>query len=130
MSTKLFRHASRLSVACALAVMSSLAHADPSNKWRVEFNHSSDNDGEIVFRVSPVGGTPIDVATKIPKGTGENHVAQLVKKSLNAKLGKGYHVEVDDFEAVLLQKQGDTPNFDLVIASNSVSGIAVDLKRE
>jgi len=130
MSTRLFRLASLFSVACALAVMGPLAHADPSNKWRVEFNHSSDNDGEIVLRVSPEGGTPIDVATKIPKGTGENHVAQLVKKSLKAKLGKGYHVEVDDFEAVLIKKAGSTPNFDLVIASNSVSGISVDLKRE
>jgi hypothetical protein len=120
-------------VFCALlpiAVMGSFASAEPSNKWRIEFNHSTDDAGEIVFRITPLNGTPIDVTTQLPKGTGENQVAQLVKKSLKAKLGKGYHVEVDDFEAVLIKKTGKTPNFDLVLEKSTISGLSIDVKRK
>ena len=118
---------------CALlpiAAMGSFASAEPSNKWRIEFNHATDDAGEVVFRITPLNGTPIDVTTQLPKGTGENQVAQLVKKSLKATLGKGYHVEVDDFEAVLLKKTGKTPNFDLVLEKSTVSGLSIDLKRK
>ena len=104
--------------------------ADPSNKWRIVFDHSTEGAGEVVFRITPLNGTPIDVTTQLPKGTSENDAAQLVKKSLKAKLGKGYHVEVDDFETVLIKKEGDTPNFDLALASSSVSGLTINLTRE
>jgi hypothetical protein len=37
---------------------------------------------------------------------------------------------VDDFETVIIKKAGDTPNFDLTLASSTVSGLSIDLKRE
>jgi len=124
----------RKTVACcmvlAFAALGSFASAEPSNKWRIVFNHSTDADGEVVFRITPLQGTPIDVATQLPKGTGENQVAQLVKKSLKTSLGKGYKVEVDDFETVLIKKAGKTPKFDVTLASSTVSGLSIDLKRE
>jgi hypothetical protein len=106
------------------------AMADPSNKWRIEFDHSTDGDGEVVFRITPFGGAPIDVATKLPKGTSENQAAQLVKKSLKASLGKGYKVEVDDFESVLIKKAGKTPKFEVTLASSTISGLSINLERE
>ena len=124
----------RKALACCMiisvAAIGSFASAEPSNKWRITLDHSTDNDGEVVFRVSPVGGEPIDVTTKIPKGTGENQAAQLLKKSIAAALGKGYKVEVDDFESVLIKKKGKTPDFDLVLSSSTLSGLSINLKRE
>ena len=116
MAIKGIRKAIAFCIVASIAVIGSLSNAEPSNKWRIVFNHSTDADGEVVFRISPLNGTPVEVATKIPKGTGENHAAQLVKKSLKASLGEGYHVEVDDFETV-------------VIKSSTVSGLSIDLKR-
>jgi hypothetical protein len=117
-------------IVASIAAFGSLANAEPSNKWRIVFNHSTEGAGEVVFRITPLDGTPVDVTTQLPKGTGENQAAQLVKKSLKATLGKGYHVEVDDFETVLIKKAGKTPNFDLTLASSTVSGLSIDLKRE
>ena len=130
MSTRNFRRgiASLLLVVCA--AVGTMASAEPSNKWRIIFDNSSDGAGEIVFRISPVGGAPIDVTTQIPKGTGENQAAQLVKKSAAKALGKGYKVEVDDFESVLIKKKGKTPDFDLAMVSSTLSGLMVNLKRE
>ena len=127
---KTFRKAAACCLVLSIAAMGSLASAEPSNKWRIVFNHSTDGAGEVVFRVTPLSGTPVDVATQLPKGTGENQVAQLVKKSLKARLGKGYKVEVDDFESVLIKKAGKTPKFEVTLASSTVSGLSIDLKRE
>lgn len=124
----------RKALACCLVVsmaaIGSFAVAEPSNKWRIEFNHSTDNDGELVFRITPLNGTPIDVTTKMPKGTSENQAARMLRDSLRASLGKGYKVEVDDAESVLIKKKGKTPDFDVVLASSTVSGLSIDLKRE
>ena len=78
-----------LSLVFACAAFGSLANAEPSNKWRIIFDHSSDGAGELVFRISPQGGTPIDVTTQIPKGTSENQAAQLVKKSHEGSARQG-----------------------------------------
>ena len=130
MSTSHIRRVIALSVVLAVGALGTLAQAEPSNKWRIEFDHSTDVDGEITFRIAPLGGAPIDVTTQIPKGKSENQVAQLVKKSLKASLGKGYKVEVDDFEDVLIKKSGKTPKFEVSMLNSSLTGITVNLKRE
>ncbi len=130
MVIKGFRKAIAFCVVVSIAAIGTLANAEPSNKWRIVFDHSTDGAGEVVFRITPLNGTPIDVTTQFPKGTGENQAAQLVKKSLKAALGKGYKIEVDDFEAVLIKKTGKTPDFDLTMASSSISGLSINLTRE
>lgn len=118
---------------CAAVLLMTLAagvQADPANKWRIKLNHSADSDGAIVVRIAPLGGTPIDVETKIPAKTGENHAAKILRDSLKASLGKGYHVETDDGEDVLIKRRGDTPKFDLTLVSSSVTGLSIDIERD
>lgn len=123
-----FRH---LALALALGVLATAAQADPSNKWRIKLDHRADNAGTIVVRISPIGGTPIDVTTEIPKGSGENEAAKLMVASLKAGLDeKAYKVERDDGEDVLIRKKGKTPDFDLSLVSSSITGLTIDFKRE
>lgn len=131
MFTTRFRPAIALCAALVLGGFAVQAVAEPSNKWRVIFDGRSDGDSEIVLRIAPEGGTPIDVTTKIPKDTSENQAAQLLRKSLKASLDKkAYNVDVDDFEAVLIKKKGKIPKFDLSLASSTVTGLTLNLKRE
>jgi hypothetical protein len=83
-----------------------------------------------VFRISPIDGTPIEVETKVPANTSENQIAKLLRDSMKATLGEGYHVETDDGEDVLIKKRKDTPNFDLTLVSTSVTGVEIKLKHE
>jgi len=130
MVIKGIRKAISLCVVASIAAIGSLANAEPSNKWRIVFDHSTDGPGEVVFRIPPLDGTPIDVTTQLPKGTSENQAARLVRDSLRQALGKGYKVEVDDAESVLIKKKGKTPDFDVSMASSTVSGLTINLKRE
>ncbi len=113
----------------AMACIASAAYAKPSGNWRIEFNHRTDVDGTITFRVAPVEGTPIDVEIKIPAGTSENNAAELVSASLKATLGsKDYRVGVDDGEDVVVKKRGKTKKFELTMVSTSLTGLEIRVK--
>ena len=115
-------------LAGALAIFATLAAAEPDSKWRLKFDHWAEVDGELVLRVAPLNGTSIDVSTKIAKGTTENAAADLVSGALKAQLGKGYKVEVDDGEDVVIKKTGKTPKFEVSQLSSSVTGLNLKIK--
>ena len=119
-----------LSVAAAalLSLLAAGAQAEPSKKWRINLNHRVENDATIVFRLTPVGGTPIDVETKIPAGTGENKAAKLIRDSFKVSLGEGYHVETDDGESVVIKRRKDTPEFELAVQSSNATGLTIGLR--
>jgi hypothetical protein len=112
----------------AFAVLA--ANSDPAGKWRVEFDHWAENDGELVLRVAPLNGVPVDVTAKITKNMTENSVADLVKSALKAQLGKGYKIEVDDGEDVLIKKSGKTPKFVVTLVNSSVTGLEIKIRHD
>ena len=112
----------------ALIAFATLAAAEPDSKWRLKFDHWAETDGELVLRIAPLNGTPIDVSTRISKDTTENAAAELVSGALKAQLGKGYKVEVDDGEDVVIKKSGKTPKFEVTLVSSSVTGLNLKIK--
>ena len=106
------------------------AMAEPSNKWRIEVSGGADSNGVIVLRVVPIGGAATDVEIRIPRDADENHVALLIRDGLFAALDKGYRVERDDGEDVLVKRRHRTPGFDLILVTNSVEGVSMRLQHE
>jgi hypothetical protein len=126
-----FRRAVAVLMMTGLASLAATAYAKPSGNWRIKFNHSADNDGVIVLRIAPIegGGDPIDVETKVPKGTSENNVADLVSDSLKATLGsKHYRIGTDDGEDVVIKTRGKTKKFELTMVSTTLTGLNIKVK--
>jgi hypothetical protein len=119
----------RFLFAGTLVAFATLAAAEPASKWRIKFDHWAEADGELVLRVAPLNGTPIDVTTRISKDTTENKAADLVEGALKAALGDGYKVEVDDGEDVLIKRKGKTPKFEVTMVSTSVTGLNVKIRK-
>ena len=116
---------------CALALVAPPAFALPSNKWRIQCSEGAKSAGEILFRFTPKGATPFEVKVGVPKGTGENAVARLIRDTFRRTLdAKRFHVEVDDGEDVLVKKKGGAPDFDLEVVSNTVKAVRINLDRE
>jgi len=111
-----------------LVAFATLAAAEPDSKWRLKFDHWAEVDGELVLRIAPLNGTPVDVSTRISKDTTENQAAELVSGALKAQLGKGYKVEVDDGEDVVIKNSGNTPKFEVSLVSSSVTGLNLKIK--
>ncbi len=119
--------------ATAVDVAPAAAPAAPlklSNKWRIEVAEGSNNDGTLLFRVTPDQGTPTDVLVQIQKGRSENGVARDLKDALKAKLDpKVYHVETDDGEDVLVKRRKG-PNFEVRLVESTLKGTRIDIEKE
>jgi hypothetical protein len=130
MSISRLRPATAFFVAIGHAMIATIAQADPAGKWRIEFGSHADNDGVITLHVSPEGGTPVDVETKIVARSGADKVAKAVRDSLKVSLGEGYHVETDDGEDVVIGRKGKTPEFEVTLAGSTLTGLEVKIGRE
>lgn len=103
----------------------------PSNKWRIQLNHSAKVDGEVELAFTPKGATATSVVVKIPAGTHENQAARLIRDAIRAQFGKSvYKTEIDDGEDVLVKTRGSTPNVEIVVVRNTAEGLGVNLDRE
>jgi len=123
------RNAVAVMVIAGMALLAAPAFAKPSANWRIHFNHQADNDGAVVFRIAPVEGTPTDVEIKIPAGSTENKVADLVSAAIKATLGSdNYRVGVDDGEDVVVKSRGKNPKFELTMVSTSLTGLEIKVK--
>lgn len=101
-----------------------------SNKWRIEVSEGANNDGTILFRVTPKDGTPVDVSVAIKDGRGEDGVARDIRDAFKATLdSKQYHAEVDDGEDVLVKKHRG-PDFELKLIESTVKGTRLEIEKE
>jgi len=114
-----------------LCVLAATAHAESSNKWRLQFSGSAWSDGVIELKISPVDDEPLTCSVSIPRGTGENAVAKMVVKACREQLPKKMvHVERDDGEDVLFKKRRGTPNFGIEIVANTVKNVRINPDKE
>ena len=89
-------HARHLAPAMAAFGVGHATLAECSSKWRIEFDESARSGDSIVLYVIPFGGSPVRIETRIPVGTDEEQLSRLVMDALQAKLGAGYSIGVDD----------------------------------
>ena len=103
----------------------------PSNKWRLVVDGTAGNAGDVAFRVTPNGGSPVEVSIKVPANHGENAIAHDLRDAFRARLPKeAFHIEVDDGEDVLLKKRHGQPDFLVELVSTSIEHTSFKLKRE
>jgi len=121
-----------VAVALSFLVAAPLSAEDapkPSSHWMLVFDGATENDGELVLHFAPATGDPVDITTKISKGTHENAAAELVAGSLAGQLGGGYKVKHEDGEQVHIKTKGKTPKFVVTLGNSSVTGLKVKIKR-
>jgi hypothetical protein len=114
--------------AAAAAPAKDLRYTDD---YRVSVDEDAQSDGEIVFGLTPKGGTTQEVKVAIKKGTSENNVAREIKNAFVAQIGtKDYNIEMEDGENVIIERSMGAKDYSLVLASSSVKGITVKVHRD
>ena len=102
-----------------------------TDDWRIAVNHDAGSDGDILFQVTPKGGTTQDITVAIKKGTGENDVAHAIKKVFEAQIGtKKYSIEMEDGENVIIEKSMGEKDIALVFVSSTVKGVKVSVHKD
>jgi hypothetical protein len=101
-----------------------------SDKWRLEVSEGANNDGVMRFRVTPKGGSAIDIPVSLKDGRGEDGCARDIRDSFRNALDKdAYKIEIDDGEDVLV-KVRKGPDIAVELLESTVKGTRVNLDRE
>lgn len=101
-----------------------------ANKWRMQVSEGANNDGVMNFRLTPKGGTPIDIPVRLKKGRGEDGCARDIRDAFKKALDKKvYKVEIDDGEDVLVKKHKG-PDFSVQLIDSNVKGTRINFDRE
>jgi len=102
-----------------------------TDDYRIAVDEDAESDGEIVFGLTPKGGTTQDVKVAITKGTSENNVAGEIKKAFVAQIGtKDYNIEMEDGENVIIERSMGAKDYSLVLVSSTVKGVTVKVHRD
>ena len=129
MMTGFFEKVLKAAVIAILGTGISMAMA--SNKWRLQVSGGADSDGVISLKFVSSEDLMFNVDVMVPDGTGENHVARIIRDTLREELPKDlFHIEVDDGEDVLIKKRHFEHNFELEVMGNTVDGVHLSPDRE
>jgi hypothetical protein len=121
----------RMFLLLTAVTLATVAVANTSNKWRLQFSGNSESAGEIVIQIAPEDGQPFSVTISVEEGLSENKVAKRVVTVLESKLPEDvYKVERDDGEDVLIKKRFGEEDFEVSITSNTVKNTRINLDRE
>jgi hypothetical protein len=102
-----------------------------TDDYRIAVDEDAESDGEIVFGLTPKGGTTQDIKVAITKGTSENNVAGEIKKAFVAQIGaKDYNIEMEDGENVIVERGMGAKDYSLVLVSSTVKGVTVKVHRD
>jgi hypothetical protein len=129
----------KLGLLCLLAGflgVAPLAFADDhwSDDWKISVDGKSDSGGKISFKLTfepdedeaPRDAVTVDVL--IPEGTGEDDMADMISNSFRAVLGDDdFDIDTSWGEHIKVEASGDTPDFVIEIAGNSVEGVDVEI---
>jgi stress-induced morphogen len=117
---RLLRGLAAAAALAALAIGTAAAIGKVADNWRLQVSGGSWNGGTIVMQFVENGSDVIEVTITIPKFTGENKIARLIRDQLKKGLPKDrFKVEVDDAEDVLVKARGGTRPYEIRIVSNT-----------
>lgn len=104
----------------AFTVGTAFAIGKVADNWRLQVSGGSWRGGTIVMQFVEHDVVVAEVTITIPKRTGEDKIARLIRDQLKAGLPKGkFQVEVDDEEDVLVKARGGTRPYEIRILSNT-----------
>lgn len=101
-----------------------------SNKWRLQFSGAAESAGELVFAVRDEAGAAYEVVVPIEGNDGENRVASKVRRALDQALPRGWRVERDDGEDVLVKRRVYHPRFSITLVRSTVEDVRIGFDRE
>ncbi len=116
--------------AAAATTVAPVAGPHYSNKWRLQVSEGANNDGFMVFRVTPKGGAAIEIRVNLKDGRGEDGCSRDIRDTFKKMLDKdNYKVELDDGEDVLV-KVRKGPGISIELVESTVKGMRINFDRE
>jgi hypothetical protein len=133
---KLIRKIGMVCCVVSLFGFSSLAVADDhfNDDWKISVSGDAEAGGAISFTLTfepAEDGTAkesITIETPVAADASEDDIADLIGNAFTAALGEdNFDVDVSWGEHVKVGAEGDTPDFVITIANNTLQGVSIEI---
>ena len=116
----------------AVLLCGTAASADPTyHRAVVRFDRAVQSDGEVNFTFESAGAEDITVTVKATKGVTRDIVADQLRRMLVEELDADhYEVKMNTEDQVLIKKRSDGAFFDINVGEQTISGLAVTIKKK
>lgn len=86
------------------------------------------SNGEVVFKLTPDSGEAKEIKIGIVEKMKADEVARDIAKEMTLALGEAYKIKVKGSNEVAIQPVNKTTTFDLVISSQTATGLSITIK--
>jgi len=123
-------YARALLIGTAASLLAAIAVAAPplASSWNITPSGSAASSGELLFRVTPGNGEPIEVTVPVRSGTDEVAVARYVRQALSSQLPRVYRIELGEGANVLVSDPRGKPSFSIELVTSDVESLRVAVR--
>ena len=120
-----------LLIATAASLFAAVGVAAPplAGSWNITPSGSAASSGELLFRVTPGGGDPVEVTVPVRNGTDEVSVARRIQQAMSSQLRRDrYAVKLGEGANVLLSDPRGKPSFSVELLNSDVQSLRVSVR--
>jgi len=121
----------RIVVAGIAACVAAGAFAAPplAGSWSIAPTGSAASSGELLFRVTPGDGDPVEVTVNVRSGSNDVSIARDIRQALSAQLRRDrYNVQLGEGANVLVSDQRGRPNFSVELIDSDIDNLRVAVR--
>jgi hypothetical protein len=117
-----------IAIAASLLAAVSIAAPPLASSWNITPSGSAASSGQLLFRVTPAGGAPVEVTVAVPRGSSDVIVARTIRQALSSQLPHIYRVELGEGANVLLADARGKPTLSIELLNSDVDGMRVSVR--
>lgn len=120
-----------LLTATAASLLAAVGVAAPplAGSWNITPSGSAASSGELLFRVTPGGGDPVEITVPVRNGADEVAVARNIRQALSSQLRRDrYAVQLGEGANVLVSDPRGKPSFSVELLDSDVDALRVSVR--
>jgi hypothetical protein len=120
-----------LLIATAASLLAAVGFAAPplAGSWNITPSGSAASSGELLFRVTPGGGDPVEITVPVRTGTDEISVARRIQQAMSSQLRRDrYAVKLGEGANVLVSDPRGKPSFSIELLSSDIDSLRVSVR--
>jgi hypothetical protein len=123
-------NARALLITTAVSLLTAVVFAAPplAGSWNITPSGSAASSGELLFRVTPGNGEPLEVTVPVHSGTEDVAVARNIRQALSTQLPRTYKIELGEGANVLVSDPRGKPSFSIELVTSDVQSLRVAVR--
>jgi hypothetical protein len=120
-----------LLIAAVASLLAAVGIAAPplAGSWNITPSGSAASSGDLLFRVTPAGGDPVEITVPVRSGSDDVTVARSIRQALSSQLRRDrYTVQLGEGANVLVSDPRGKPSFSVELINSDIDNMRIAVR--